>query len=140
MRLIDICYDIAMENPKFKSYKRPNGHIEFLEYLKSLPPKEMDKMLATIAIVEEKGLQVATRLLLVKKIDKNLYELRSRQGKAYQRGLYFHVVENNFIITHGFSKKTNKTPQHEIDHAIDLRAEYYRNLVERSTQHGQKRP
>lgn len=32
---------------------------------------------------------------------------------------------SDYVITHGFSKKTNKTPQREIDHAIDLRAEFY---------------
>ncbi|MBU9789427.1 type II toxin-antitoxin system RelE/ParE family toxin [Lentilactobacillus sp. G22-6] len=121
-----------MEKPKFRSYRRPNGHNEFLEYLKSLPTKDMQKMQAVIETTEEVGIQAASRMLLVKKIEKNLYELRSRQGKDYSRGLYFHVVGNDYVITHGFSKKTNKTPQREINHAIDLRAEFYRNYMEES--------
>ncbi|MCI1890503.1 type II toxin-antitoxin system RelE/ParE family toxin [Schleiferilactobacillus perolens] len=116
-----------MKRPKFRAYKRPNGHQEFVEYFKSLPPKEQAKLQAVIETVEEKGITIASRLLLVKRLDKNLYELRSRQGKDYQRALYFHVVDNDYVITHGFSKKTNRTPQREIDHAIDLRAEFYRN-------------
>lgn len=67
-----------MEKPKFRPYRRPNGHSEFLEYLQSLPLKEMQKMQAAIAITEEKGLQIASRMLLVKKVENNLYELRSR--------------------------------------------------------------
>lgn len=116
-----------MKNPKFRPYKRPNDHMEFIDFLKSLPPKDAQKMQAVIHTTEQLGLEIASRMLLVKKIDKNLFELRSRQGKTYQRGLYFHVIDDDYIITHGFSKKTNKTPQREIDHAIDLRAEYYRN-------------
>ncbi|RXT59147.1 type II toxin-antitoxin system RelE/ParE family toxin [Lacticaseibacillus chiayiensis] len=115
-----------MKRPKFRAYRRPNGRREFVDYFQSLPPKEQSKLQAVIETVEEKGIEIASRLLLVKKIDKNLYELRSRQGTDYQRALYFHVVDNDYLITHGFSKKTNRTPQREINHAIDLRAEFYR--------------
>lgn len=125
-----ICYCVYMEKPKFRPYRRPSGHIEFIEYLESLPKKERAKLQLAIKTTEEVGLQTASRLLLVKKLDTNLYELRSRQGKTFQRGLYFHVVGSDYVITHGFSKKTNKTPQKEINHAIDLRAEFYKNYKE----------
>jgi phage-related protein len=119
-----------MEKPKFRSYRRPNGHDEFQEYMLSLPQKEMAKLQAAIQFTQEQGIEVASRALVVKKLAKNLYELRSRVGKDYQRGLYFHIVGSEYMITHGFSKKTNKTPQREIDHAIDLRAEYYQAYKE----------
>jgi phage-related protein len=90
-----------------------------------LSPKEQAKMQSVIRTTEEIGLQAAIKLQLVKKIDDNLYELRSRQGNNYQRGLYFHVIQNEYVITHGFSKKTNKTPKKKIRHALTLRAEYY---------------
>lgn len=119
-----------MEKPKFRAYTRPNGHTEFAEFMLSLPVKQRQKMQAVIEITEEKGLLVASHMLLVKKLDNNLYELRARQGKQYQRGLYFHVVGNEYLITHGFSKKTNQTPQREIEHAIELREEFYNGLKE----------
>lgn len=119
-----------MEKPKFRPYKRPNGQIEFVEYLSNLPKKEAAKFLLAIHTTEEIGLQKAARVRLVKKIDINLYELRSRLGNNQQRGLYFHVSGNDYVITHGFSKKTQKTPQKEINHAIDLRAEFYQNYKE----------
>ena len=119
-----------MKKPKFKSYLRPNGHNEFIEYFTALPVKERVKLQATIEITEEKGLQLASRLQLIKKIDDNLFELRSRQGNNYQRGLYFHVTDNYYIITQGFSKKTNKTPSKEIQHAISLRKEFYQQYKE----------
>ena len=46
----------------------------------------------------------------VKKIEteKNLYELRSKDAKNIQRALYFHVEGPRYMITHDFTKKTQK--------------------------------
>lgn len=53
----------------------------------------------------------------VKALDNNPYEIRSRVSNNQQRGLYFHVKANHYIIAHGFTKKNQKTPQREINHA-----------------------
>ncbi|MGC3051167.1 type II toxin-antitoxin system RelE/ParE family toxin, partial [Enterococcus faecalis] len=57
----------------------------------------------------------------------NLYDLRSKVGSNIQRAFYFHVVDNRYIITLGFTKKTEKTPKQEIEHAKELRKESYDN-------------
>jgi len=36
----------------------------------------------------------------------------------------FHVINNRYIITHGFTKKTQKTPKREIIHAKQIRREF----------------
>lgn len=59
-----------------------------------------------------------------KKIDTNLYELRSKVGSNIQRAIYFHVVNGRYVITHGFTKNA-KTPLHEIEHAKEIRKEWY---------------
>ncbi|HIZ96002.1 type II toxin-antitoxin system RelE/ParE family toxin [Ligilactobacillus pobuzihii] len=116
-----------MENPEFESYERPNGHDEFDEWLQELPPKDRAKMLQVITDTQEQGLLVAQRMTWVKKIDteKNLYELRSKVAKNIQRALYFHVEGPRYVITHGFTKKTQKTPPKEIKHALALRKEWW---------------
>lgn len=106
-----------MDKIEFKTYKRPNGHDEFLEWVTALPIKDRAKLLRTIKETEVNGLLVAQRLKWVKKIDTNLYELRSKVGLNIQRGLYFHVENGRYVITHGFTKKSEKTPKKEIDHA-----------------------
>jgi len=63
-----------------------------------------------------------------KEADNNLYELRSKVGSNIQRAMYFHVEENDYIITHGFTKKSQKTPLKEIDRGKYLREEYYETL------------
>ena len=38
--------------------------------------------------------------------------------------LYFHVKNNQYIITHGFTKKTQKTPIKEIERAKQIKYEF----------------
>jgi len=116
-----------MDKISFESYERPNGHDEFKEWYSQLPKKDRAKLLRTIEETESQGLLVAQRLKWVKKIDTNLYELRSKIGSNIQRGLYFHVDTGRYVITHGFTKKTEKTPKGEIDHAKELRKEWFDN-------------
>lgn len=113
-----------MKNPKFELYERSNGHNEFLEFLEKLPKKDQDKLLAVIHNVEVHGLLVARKMKWVKKLEDNLFELRSELGNNIQRALYFHWTGSRFIITHGFSKKSQKTPSKEILRALEIRKEF----------------
>jgi phage-related protein len=115
-----------MEKPKFRSFTRPNGHDEFQEFLQSLPPKDGDKLVATILKVQDVGLHDAARMEWIKPLDKNIFELRSKVASNIQRAIYFHVVGSDFVITHGFTKKTQKTPPAEIKHGKLLRDEFYK--------------
>ncbi|UYN57785.1 type II toxin-antitoxin system RelE/ParE family toxin [Lacticaseibacillus chiayiensis] len=40
--------------------------------------------------------------------------------------MYFHVVDGKYMITHGFTKKTQRTPRLQIEHAEKIRKEYFR--------------
>ena len=51
-------------------------------------------------------------------------EIRLKCHNSIQRALYFHVINNRYIITHGFTKKTQKTPKREIIHAKQIRREF----------------
>ena len=51
-----------MKQPKFEFYTRLNGHNEFIEFLQALPKKDKQKLLATIDVIQEKGLLVAQRM------------------------------------------------------------------------------
>lgn len=113
-----------MDKPKFEFYERPNGHNEFIEFFEQLPEKDQKKMLAVIANVEEHGILIAQKMKWVKKLGDNLFELRSGIGGNIQRALYFHWLGSKFIITHGFTKKTQKTPIQEISKAIEIRKEF----------------
>lgn len=113
-----------MKKPKFTFYQRPNGRIEFLEFLETLPLKDQEKLLATISAIEEVGLIDAFRKEWCKKLDNDIYEIRSKVASNIQRALYFHEVDNQYIITHGFTKKTQKAPRQELEHARYLKQEF----------------
>ncbi|PQL20667.1 addiction module toxin RelE [Veillonella sp. T14073-2] len=113
-----------MEKPKFISYTRPNGHNEFEEFYNSLPVKDRNKLRATIEMIEEAGIQAAIQLEWVKKLDSEINEIRSKVSSNIQRALYFHVKNNQYIITHGFTKKTQKTPIKEIERAKQIKYEF----------------
>lgn len=104
--------------------KRKDGTSEFEEFLNSLPDKDAEKLFAVIKKTEDHGLRVAIKMQWVKKLEDNLYELRSRQGPDIQRAIYFQEIGTKFLITHGFSKKSQKTPKQEIQHAQELRRRY----------------
>lgn len=94
---------------------------EFEKFVLKLPKKDRVKLLATIKSIQEHGLEVAISMQWVKKLEKNLYKIRSKHSSNIQRGIYFQLNETDFYITHGFTKKTQKTPQREIDKAKRIR-------------------
>ncbi|ARW20816.1 hypothetical protein S100892_02281 (plasmid) [Pediococcus pentosaceus] len=72
-----------MENIEFESYKRKNGHDEFLEFIEELPIKDQQKLLEVIELTQEKGLLTAQKKW-IKKLDDNLFELRSKVSSNIQ--------------------------------------------------------
>jgi phage-related protein len=115
-----------VQNPEFDWVRREDGTSEFEDFVASLPAKDAAKLLAVIRNTEVQGLSVAVRMQWVKKLDGDLYELRSNRANNIQRAIYFQVVGSKFVITHGFTKKTQKTPVHEIEHAQHVRSRYLR--------------
>jgi len=114
-----------VKNPRFEYAKRSNGTSEFQEFLDSLTPAESNKILMLIQAIEEHGLMTAEKLKWVSKLEDNLFEIRTQRNKHWLRGLYFKVVGNQYVITHGFEKKTNKTPEREKRHAREIRRRWY---------------
>lgn len=113
-----------MKKPVFETYTRPNGKNEFIEFLNSLPRKDKDKLLTTIYQIQSHGLLIAQKMEWVKRLDKEIFEIRSKVSSNIQRALYFHIVDDRYVITHGFTKKSQKTPKQEILHAKQLKREF----------------
>ena len=59
-----------------------------------------------------------------KYLNEGIFELRAQVGSDISRVLYFFMVGKKAILTHGFVKKTQKTPPSEIDRAKKYKDEY----------------
>ncbi len=103
---------------------------EFEEYLNSLSIKEEAKFRALIDRVEKTDLRDSIRKERVKKLEDNLYELRARTDEHWLRGCYFQIKGTRYYITHGFNKKTNKTPNREIQKAKNIRKQFLSQFEE----------
>lgn len=57
-----------------------------------------------------------------------LYELRTKVASNIHRVLYFHYRHGRFILLHGFTKKTKKTPHKELAKA----RRYMKDYLERA--------
>ena len=53
-----------------------------------------------------------------------IYELRSQESSNIARVFYFFIVGNKIILTHGFVKKTQKTPPGELEKARRYKKDY----------------
>lgn len=121
-----------MDKIIFKAIIRPNGRNEFEEFYESLPKKDREKLVSVIHNISDLGIQTSIKMQWVKKLGTNIYEIRSKVGSNIQRTLYFHYIDGIYYITHGFTKKTQRTPIKEINHALVIKNEFIKNKENRN--------
>ena len=103
-------------------YKKPDGTKPARDFLVGLPTKMRVKVTWTIALLESNGTDL--REPYSKHLDDGIFELRAKVGSNITRVLYFFMIGRRIIITHGFVKKTDKTPPEEIEKAKQYRFEF----------------
>lgn len=111
-----------MDNFIINFYRTPTNTCPVEEFLDSLDKKMKAKMLRMIVLLENHGLDL--REPYSKHLDDNIFELRAQQGNNISRILYFFTNNRQIILTNGFIKKTNKTPQGVISKAKRYREDY----------------
>ena len=103
-------------------YETEKGEKPCLDFLNTLEVKLRAKAFRDLNLLQEKGNEL--RLPYSRHLDDGIFELRTIQGNNIIRSLYFFFVGSKIIITHGFRKKTDKTPPGEIDRAKGYRQDY----------------
>ena len=107
-------------------YEKENGEVPVNEFLSSMSKKMRAKVLWAISVLEENG--YALRKLLSAPLGDGIFELRVQVATDISRVLYFFVMNEKAVLTHGFVKKTQKTPKSEIDKAKRYREDYLRRF------------
>jgi len=105
-------------------YELPNGEKPVRNFLDNLDPNMRAKAVGSIAILAEFGNNL--REPYTKKIGKGLFELRINYSGDISRIFYFFAKGSRIILTNGFIKKTQKTPESEKAIAKKYKAEYER--------------
>jgi len=103
-------------------YNKSDGTKPVSEFIRGLEPKMKAKVLHTIDVLSDTGPKL--REPHSKHLSDGIFELRVKSGSNISRVLYFFVVGQEIILTHGFIKKTQKTPSAEIAKAKLYRAEF----------------
>ena len=102
-------------------YEKENGTFPAEEYINALDIKMSAKIYRILGMLETNGPEL--REPYSKHLTDGIFEIRARYGKNLARVLFFFHVGKQIVATHGFTKKTQKTPAIEIE-----RAKIYRSI------------
>ena len=102
-----------------------NGKIPFLDFLNTLSVDDKIDILAAIdEILDWKEKNLIIPPSKSKYLRNKIYEMRVRHKNIITRSLFFYFEGKKIVLTHGFIKKTEKTPKAEIEKAEKLRNYY----------------
>jgi phage-related protein len=97
---------------------------EAIDFMESLDEKSRAKI-----YYNARKAQIINDPELFKKLNEFIWEFRTLYKKKYYRLLAFWDKTDNsetlVLATHGFVKKTQKTPKSEIEKAEEIRKEYF---------------
>lgn len=97
---------------------------EAIAFLESLDAKAREKIL-----YNARKAQIVNDKELFKKLNDFIWEFRTKYNRNQYRLLAFWDKEETsptlVIATHGFVKKTQKAPKHEIKRAEEIRKQYF---------------
>jgi len=113
-------YTVAMDKNGDKEpilnvvfYKTESGNEPVREWLKDLPKADRQAIGEDIKTAQY-GWPLG--MPLIRKIERGLWEVRSHIAAGIAR-VFFTVMDSTMILLHGFVKKSQKTPQNELDTA-----------------------
>jgi phage-related protein len=112
-------------NPRLKRlparfYRSDSGREPVREWLKGLVPEERKAIGEDVKDVE---FSWPIGMPLVRSLGRELWEVRSSLPRGRIARVLFCVEQGAMVLLHGFIKKTQKTPQHEIDLALKRKKE-----------------
>ena len=111
-------------------YKTGDGKCPIQDFLDSLPGKVAQKVTWVLKLIEDMDVVPATYF---KKLTgtEDIWECRIVFGSNAYRIFCFFAGNSVVVLTHGFVKKSQKTPKAEIE-----KAQYYRrDFLERRKKH-----
>ncbi len=97
-------------------YVDENGCSYVQEFLRGLDIKTQARFAWSIEQLRIRNIRAQEPL--VRHLEDKLWELREESSTNIYRLLYFFFSGRQIVFVHGFQKKTQKTPHHEIEIAL----------------------
>jgi len=94
----------------------------FYDFINTLSEKVVEKIDYGLALLESQD-RVSNKF--VKYLRDDVYELRTEYESNIYRVFFIFDNGNIVVLFNGFQKKSQKTPQNELNKAIKLKEEYY---------------
>lgn len=94
----------------------------FEAFMATLKEKEQEKVQYGLLLLKS---QDRLPKKFVKLVREGIYELRTEYGGNIYRVFFIFDEGNIVVLFNGFQKKTQKTPQNEIEKAIKIKEAYY---------------
>ncbi len=116
------------QNFEVIAYEKQDGTVPVDEFLDSIPKKLRTKTIRDLFLLGEHGND--PQGARTKHLEDGIFEVRSKHSSDITRVLYFFRSGKKIILTHGFLKKTRKTPPNEITLAKKYRADYLKRINE----------
>ena len=92
------------------------------EFIDSLDVKSGARVARTLDLLEEFGTSLG--MPYARHLEKQLWELRIRQGRNRYRIIYFLSTGETFVLLHAFTKKTSAVSRQDIEVAERRMHEY----------------
>ncbi len=98
---------------KVDFYRTPRGDAPVQDFLNELPAKLRAKNVRELGLLAEYGVDLPAPYAkqLHGKDARGLWELRVKLASDITRVFYFFPVGNRVLLLHGFSKKSEETPE-----------------------------
>lgn len=105
-----------MANWTMVFYSTPSGHCPVQDYIDQLPAVEANAVYRMLTALATQGTSLTFPQVRQLK-GTNLWELRVRTRGNAHRVFYVALSGNGMLLLHAFAKKSDKTPQREIETA-----------------------
>ena len=104
-------------------YRMDSGCCPVEEFLDSLAPKQAQKVVWVLQLIEEINIVPIQYFKKLVNTD-DIWEVRIQSGSNIYRILGFFDDNNLVVLNHAFQKKTQKTPKKEITLAEERKKDY----------------
>ncbi len=114
---------------KVMVYQTERGESPIAQFVEALPEKAKAKCIDYMLLLEERGNRLPSNY--ASKVEDNLWELRPEFGGIEYRYFYFSYIDNQIVIVHAVSKKSQRLKPGDVRLALSRMDEVRRREAER---------